>query len=365
MKLLYDVATSLIDRGLMPDPMIRSGIRKLLRNRLEKSVLAESAEDAMAAFLASMRGFEGIAPVPEKANAQHYEVPAAFYDACLGRQKKYSSCFYPNLKESLDEAEEVAFLQSADHAALQDGQHVLELGCGWGSWSLWMAKRYPKSKITGVSNSHSQRAYIMAQAAERGLTNLEIVTCDMNEFDPRDAASSRMPLHGFDRIVSIEMFEHMRNWEKLLGRVRSWLHDEGRFFAHVFAHRTHPYRFEDDKAEANNEAPRVKSHGNWMGEHFFSGGIMPSQDLFHQFSDVLTVEEDWWWDGRHYGRTSEHWLENLDRNQPAALEALQGTPNASPKVMLRRWRVFFMACAETFAYNQGREWGVVHVRMRK
>ena len=189
----------------------------------------------------------------------------------------------------------------------------------------------------------------MAQAAERGLTNLEIVTCDMNEFDPRDAASSRMPLHGFDRIVSIEMFEHMRNWEKLLGRVRSWLHDEGRFFAHVFAHRTHPYRFEDDKAEANNENPRVKSHGNWMGEHFFSGGIMPSQDLFHQFSDVLTVEEDWWWDGRHYGRTSEHWLENLDRNQalqgtPNALEALQGTPNASgPKglFMLRRWRVFW------------------------
>ena len=162
MKLLYDVATSLIDRGLMPDTMIRKGIRNLLRNRLKKSVLAEPPKDAMVDFLASMRGFEGIAPVPEKANAQHYEVPAAFYDACLGRQKKYSSCFYPNLNESLDEAEEVAFLQSADHASLQDGQHVLELGCGWGSWSLWMAKRYPNSKITGVSNSHSQRAYIMA-----------------------------------------------------------------------------------------------------------------------------------------------------------------------------------------------------------
>ena len=143
-----------------------------------------------------------------------------------------------------------------------------------------------------------------------------------------------MPLHGFDRIVSIEMFEHMRNWETLLGRVRSWLHDEGRFFAHVFAHRTHPYRFEDDKAEANNEAPQVKTHGNWMGEHFFSGGIMPSRDLFHQFSKELKVERDWWWDGRHYGRTSEHWLENLDRNRTEALKALQDTPGISPKVML-------------------------------
>jgi cyclopropane-fatty-acyl-phospholipid synthase len=365
MKLLYDIATSLIDRGLMPDPMIRKGIRILLRNRLKKSVLAEPAEHTMVDFLASMRAFEAIAPVPDKANAQHYEVPAAFYDACLGRQKKYSSCFYPNLKESLDEAEEVAFLQSADHASLQDGQHVLELGCGWGSWSLWMAKRFPNSKITGVSNSHSQRAYIMAQAAERGLTNLEIVTCDMNEFDPRTAASSRMPLHGFDRIVSIEMFEHMRNWEKLLGRVRTWLHDDGRFFAHVFAHQTHPYRFEDEQPEANKENPRVKSHGNWMGEHFFSGGIMPSRDLFHQFSDVLEVEQDWWWDGRHYGRTSEQWLENLDQNQSDAVKALENTPDVAPQVMFRRWRVFFMACAETFAYDQGREWGVVHVRMRK
>ena len=217
MKLLYEVATSLIDRGLMPDSMIRKGIRKLLQKRLAQSVRAEPAKDAMEGFLESMRGFEGIAPVPDKANAQHYEVPAAFYDACLGRQKKYSSCFYPNLNESLDEAEEAAFLQSAEHASLQNGQHVLELGCGWGSWSLWMAKRYPNSKITGVSNSHSQRAYIMGQAAERGLTNLEIVTCDMNEFDPRQAVSLRMPLRGFDRIVSIEMFEHMRNWEKLLG----------------------------------------------------------------------------------------------------------------------------------------------------
>ena len=365
MKLMYNIATSLIDRGLMPDPMIRKGIRKLLRNRLEKSVLAEPAEDAMVDFLESMRGFEAIAPVPEKANAQHYEVPAAFYDVCLGPQKKYSSCFYPNLKESLDEAEEIAFRQSADHASLEDGQHVLELGCGWGSWSLWMAMRYPNSKITGVSNSYSQRSYIMSQADERGLNNLEIVTCDMNEFDPRDVASSRMPLRGFDRIVSIEMFEHMRNWGKLLGRVRSWLHDDGRFFAHVFAHQTHPYRFEDDKTEPNNATPRVKSYGNWMGEHFFSGGIMPSRDLFHQFSELLEVEQDWWWDGRHYGRTSEHWLENLDRRQSDALAALRGIPDVSPKVMLRRWRVFFMACAETFAFENGNEWGVIHVRMRK
>ena len=365
MKLLYKIATSLIDRGLMPDSIIRKGIRKLLRNRLAQSVQAKTAEDAMSNFLNCMCGYEGIAPVPDKANAQHYEVPAPFYDACLGQQKKYSSCFYPKMDESLDQAEEIAFLQSADHALLEDGQHVLELGCGWGSWSLWMAKRYPNSKITGVSNSHSQREYIMGQAADRGLSNLEIVTCDMNDFDPKQSASSRMPLQGFDRIVSIEMFEHMRNWEKLLGRIRTWMHEDGRFFAHVFAHRTHPYQFEDDQPEAIKGNAKAKRHGNWMGEHFFSGGIMPSRNLFHQFHDQLKVEEDWWWDGRHYGRTSEQWLENLDRNQLGALQALKDTPDVSPKVMLRRWRVFFMACAETFAYDQGREWGVVHVRMRK
>ena len=365
MKFLYGIATTLIDLGLMPDSWIRGGIRKLLRKRLADSVQRESAEDSMRAFLKSMRGFNAIAPVPEKANAQHYEVPASFYNTCLGRQKKYSSCFYPHLNESLDDAEEIAFQVSAEHASLQDGQHVLELGCGWGSWSLWMAKRFPNSKITGVSNSHSQRSYIMSQAESRGLSNLEIVTCDMNEFDPKEVATSRTPLHGFDRIVSIEMFEHMRNWAQLLDRIRLWLHDDGFFFAHVFAHRTHPYRFEDDQPKAQSEQTQIKSYGNWMGQHFFSGGIMPSRNLFHQFSDILKVDQDWWWDGRHYGRTSEQWLENLDRNQSAALQTLQNTPDISPKVMLRRWRVFFMACAETFAFDQGREWGVVHVRMRK
>ncbi len=365
MKFLYELATWLIDRGLLPDRYIRKGIRKLLRSRLEHSVQNQTAAEAMRDFLNAMRKFDAIAPVPEKANAQHYEVPAAFYDSCLGKQKKYSSCYYPNLTESLNEAEEIAFVNSAEHAKLEDGQHVLELGCGWGSWSLWMAKHFPNSRFTGVSNSHSQREFIMAQAAEQQLSNLEIVTCDMNHFDPKQIVPERMPLHGFDRIVSIEMFEHMRNWEKLLSGVRSWLHDDGRFFAHVFAHRTHPYQFDDDQPEGNRQEYGRRGYGNWMGEHFFSGGIMPSRNLFHQFKDILRVEKDWWWDGRHYGRTSEHWLANLDQNKSLAVKALKGTPSVPPEVMFRRWRVFFLACAETFAFDEGKEWGVVHVRMQK
>ncbi len=360
MSILYALATKMIDHGLMPDRAIRMGIRKLLRKRLDSSVKSASSESAMGSFLDQMDKFEGIAPVPEKANEQHYEVPASFYDACLGSQKKYSSCFYPTLKESLDEAEEIAFQQSADHALLEDGQHVLELGCGWGSWSLWMASRFPNSRITGVSNSHSQRVHIMHLAADRGLQNLEIITCDMNDFDPRVATPDRAPLHGFDRVVSIEMFEHMRNWRRLLRRIREWLRDDGRFFAHVFAHRSHPYVFEN-----HHDSERSGGYGNWMGEHFFSGGIMPSRGLFHQFPDTLKVEDDWWWDGRHYARTSEQWLQNLDRHKRAAIKALPQASGVSAEVMLRRWRVFFMACAETFGFDQGNEWGVVHVRMRK
>ena len=360
MNILYELATTMIDRGLMPDCATRMGIRRLLRKRLQSSVQSAPRDTCMAAFLDQMDNFDGIAPVPEKANEQHYEVPASFYNACLGIQKKYSSCFYPTLEESLDEAEEAAFQHSANHALLQDGQHVLELGCGWGSWSLWMASRFPNSKITGVSNSNSQRGHIMAIADARQLQNLEIVTCDMNDFDPRVVRPDRTPLHGFDRVVSIEMFEHMRNWRRLLQRIREWLHDDGRFFAHVFAHRSHPYVFEN-----HHDSGQSGGYGNWMGEHFFSGGIMPSRDLFHQFPDTLKVEDDWWWDGRHYARTSEQWLQNLDQNKKAGINALPHTSGVSPEVMLRRWRVFFMACAETFGYDEGKQWGVVHVRMRK
>jgi len=238
------------------------------------------------------------------------------------------------------DAEAAALERSCEHAQLADGQRVLELGCGWGSLTLWMAERYPGSHITAVSNSASQREFIESRARERGLTNIRIVTADMNDFD----AGER-----FDRVVSIEMFEHMRNYDELLRRVSTWLAPDGRLFVHVFAHRSAPYAFETTGA------------ANWMGRHFFTGGIMPSLDLFDRFDDHLRVAKRWTWDGTHYEKTAEAWLENLDRRRRDAVAILERSANpASGERQFHRWRLFFMACAELFGYDAGREWLVGH-----
>jgi cyclopropane-fatty-acyl-phospholipid synthase len=278
----------------------------------------------------------------EDANAQHYEVPAEFYSLCLGPRKKYSSCFYNTGHESLAQAEDAMLTITCERAQLKDGQKVLELGCGWGSLSLWMAERYPQSKITAVSNSHSQRAFIEGVAGVRKLKNLTVITCDMNQFSSTET---------FDRVVSVEMFEHMRNWRELFYRVSTWLKSDGKLFFHIFVHKNYTYPFE------------TSGKDDWMGRHFFSGGIMPAFDLPVRFQDHLRVEEQWLVDGRHYGKTAEHWLQNLDTNRDHALKifAKNSHPNGdSPSVLVNRWRIFFMACAELWNFNQGREWFVGH-----
>jgi len=339
---LLSIGLGLADRGMLPDPVIRRGIRRLCGNRLE--TLAESNGEASREFARSMR--EGpIAPVPHAANEQHYEVPPDFYGLVLGPHRKYSGCHWPDGTTVLADAEASALEQTCERARLSDGQRILELGCGWGSLSLWMAERYPNASITAVSNSASQRNHIEQRALTRSLDNLRVITEDMNDF---------MIDERFDRVVSVEMFEHMRNYESLLARIASWLEDDGLLFVHVFCHREAPYEFE------------TSGPANWMGRHFFTGGIMPSEHLIDEFDHDMRTIERWRWDGTHYEKTAEAWLDNLDRNKDDAVDALaRSTGREEARRQFHRWRIFFMACAETFGFRGGAEWFVSHTLLEK
>ena len=334
-------ALAWVEQGRIPDVAIRRGIRTLLRARLAELQPGDPAAAAALTerFVAQMDGAD-VAPVPALANEQHYEVPAEFFAAVLGPHRKYSSCLFAPGCTTLEAAESAALAVSCERAGLADGQEVLELGCGWGSLSLWMAAHYPRSRITAVSNSHSQRAYIQSQAMARGLANLQVITCDMNEFAAQQS---------YDRIVSVEMFEHMRNWRVLFRRVAGWLKEDGKFFMHVFCHRAVPYAYED------------QGPGDWMSRHFFSGGMMPSDELPLRFQDELRLEARWRWDGRHYQRTANAWLANMDARRQVVWPILERAYGAGEvQRWWSRWRMFFMACAEMWGYDAGREWWVSH-----
>jgi len=329
------------EQGYVPDRVIRAGIRRLLKQRLDEIDAGdvEAAARRIEHFVAEMDA-SPVALVPELANEQHYEVPADFYALALGRRRKYSSCYWPDGVTSLDGAEEAALAMTCERAGLRDGLDVLELGCGWGSLTLWMAEHYPASHVTAVSNSHSQRAYILAQAAERGLRNVEVITEDMNRF-----ASARK----FDRVLSVEMFEHMRNYRALFERIHSWLEPGGRFFLHIFVHRAVPYAFVDS------------GPSDWMSRHFFSGGIMPSDELPLRFQEHLRLVQRWRWNGQHYEKTANAWLAAMDQRRAAVWPILEQTYGANAaRQWWMRWRIFFMACAEMFGYRRGQEWWVAH-----
>jgi cyclopropane-fatty-acyl-phospholipid synthase len=327
--------------GLLPDRFIRAGIRRLNRERLEEihaGDLAASVSE-LVAFVDTMRDSE-VAPVPDLANEQHYEVPADFFGLVMGDHRKYSSCFWNDDTRSLDEAEAEALLRTCRHAGIEDGMQVLDLGCGWGSLSLWIASRYPDCEVVSVSNSNSQREYIMAQASIRRLNNITVLTCDMNDFDID---------RRFDRIVSVEMFEHMRNYPELYRRISTWLKPGGLFFKHIFCHRSCAYAFVDN------------GPGDWMSRHFFSGGIMPSDDLPLRFQRDLQLKNQWRWDGTHYEKTANAWLVNIDAKKDDVMPVLIDTYGASDaNVWFGRWRIFFMACAELFGHANGTEWYVSH-----
>ncbi len=333
------LAINWVEQGLVPDAVIRSGIRRLCERRLREIAAGECEAGARAAesFVSAMDASE-IAPVPYLANEQHYEVPAEFLAIVLGPHRKYSSAWWAEGTVDLARAEARALEETCEHAGLADGQAILELGCGWGSLTLWMGERLPNAQITAVSNSQSQRAWILQEAGRRGLRNIDVITADMNVF-----ATERR----FDRIVSVEMFEHMRNWRMLFGRVRDWLLPGGRFLMHVFCHRSTPYAFVD------------AGPSDWMSRHFFSGGMMPSDDLALRFQDSLRFLKRWRWSGVHYQRTADAWLANLDADRAQALRVLAATyGEANATQWLQRWRIFFMACAEMFGYRDGQEWWV-------
>jgi cyclopropane-fatty-acyl-phospholipid synthase len=324
------------ERGWIPTPLLRVGIRSLLAQRLrDERVESQIRKERVLATMAA----GPIAMKTEKANEQHYEVPSRFYELVLGPQLKYSSGFYPTMTESLAAGEEAMLSLTAKHAELADGQRILELGCGWGSLSLWMARNFRDSQILSVSNSKTQREFILEKARAQGLANIEVVTADMNDF-----STSRL----FDRIVSVEMFEHMRNYRMLLERIRSWAAPGAKLFIHIFTHRDLLYFFEEEGTT------------NWMGRHFFSGGLMPSDDLLYAFHDLWRVELHERFNGAHYSRTCEQWLAQLDRHRLEATACLGGN---DPERQYYRWRLFFLACSELFAMRGGQEWGVSHYRL--
>ena len=337
----------LLERDLLPDAVIRFGIRRLLAERLrdERRGDVEAQQASLMRLVERLRE-SPVAIATREANEQHYEVPTAFFEQVLGPHLKYSSCYYRTGATSQGEAEAAMLGLTCERARLRDGEDILELGCGWGSLTLWMAAHYPGARITAVSNSRTQKDFIDARAAERGLRNVEVITCDANVLD--FPAGRR-----FDRVVSVEMFEHMRNYETLLRRIAGWMRPEATLFVHIFTHKELAYPFE---VTGSGDGP-----GDWMSKYFFTGGIMPSDDLLLYFQSDLQVREHWHVPGRHYQQTAEAWLTNMDRTRASILPLFESTyGRADARKWWVYWRVFFMSCAELWGYRGGEEWLVSH-----
>jgi cyclopropane-fatty-acyl-phospholipid synthase len=335
-------AINFAENGFLPYWLLRFGIRQRVSRKL--SIESSKSADQRDAFIETLRS-SAVAIDTDKANDQHYEVPTDFYRLALGNRLKYSSCYWPDGCETLDEAEDAALEQVGERAKLIDGQDVLDLGCGWGSFTLWAAARFPNSNFLSVSNSYSQAKHIREQAVLRNLNNVEVVTNDINDFSPG---------RQFDRIVSVEMLEHVRNYEEIFARISSWMKEDAHLFIHVFSHRKYAYAFDADN-------PR-----EWMAREFFTGGLMPSHDLLPSFDRHLRQDESWILDGTHYEKTANAWLENMNRNEEAVKELFnQSYGEDNSEQWMWRWRLFFLACAELFGYKGGSEWGVSHYRFSK
>jgi cyclopropane-fatty-acyl-phospholipid synthase len=337
---------ALIDAARLPDPILRASIRRLL-------VARRSADTPSPSALAEQLWSGPVTVAVDLANLQHYEVPSAFFELMLGSRLKYSSAWWPDGVEDLDAADEAMLQLTCQRAGLADGQDILELGCGWGSLTLWMAEHYPGARIVAVSNSATQRRFILERAAARGLSNVMVLTADVGLLGTTEHVDIVGP-ERFDRVISVEMFEHVRNHRELGRRIARWLRPGGELFVHVFAHRDRPYLFE------------VGGTGDWMARHFFTGGMMPSEEWIPDAIDALDHRQTWRFDGRHYTRTLEAWRLRLEQQREAAIAVLsEGVPLAEGERRYHRWRTFLIACEELFAARRGREWGVVHHRLSR
>ena len=323
----------LAERGLVPLPGLRMGVRGLVRQRLRDATTGPDV-----ATFAAMLAESPLALAPDKANEQHYEVPSKFFELALGPRLKYSGAYWPPGVSTLEEAETAMLERTCDRAQLDDGQDILELGCGWGSLTLYMAEAFPNSRITAVSNSAPQRRFIEARAPK----NVRVITADMNDLSLAQS---------FDRVVSVEMFEHMRNYRELLRRVHGWLRPDGRLFVHIFCHKKYAYPYDSEGSD------------NWMGRYFFTGGIMPSFDFFSHFEEDFAVEVDWQLDGTHYARTARAWRENIERQRGEVIAVFRGSYGGDAERWFQRWRLFFLACEELFGFREGSEWIVGHYRL--
>ncbi len=336
------ISLKLAEKGLIPDFLIRYGIRKRLGRKLRQ----ESDKNRSLEVFAERLHTQPIAIATDEANEQHYEVPSEYFHMVLGPYLKYSSTYWPEGIENLDASEEAMLKLTAERAQIEDGQRILDLGCGWGSFSLWAARHYPQCRFLAVSNSNGQGDFIRVRAAELGLNNIEHRTADMNTFEPGES---------FDRVVSVEMFEHMKNWAELLRRISTWLNKEGKLFVHIFSHAKFAYPYEVEEGG-----------GDWMARYFFTGGMMPSHDLIHQFRNHLTVEEDWHVPGNHYARTLETWLKRHDAKRAEIMKLFrEDYGEISARLWFNRWRLFYLACAELFNFNGGNEWSVSHYRLKR
>ena len=331
----------LLEKNLLPDRLIRNGIRRLLAQRIRD----ETARYDRALYVADLKT-RPLAEQMAAANEQHYEVPTPFYQFCLGKRLKYSGCLYPTGRETLNQAEELMLAAYAERAQIVDGQTILELGCGWGSLCLYNAEKFPHSQITAISNSRTQKEYIDAEAKRRGLTNLTIVTCDINVFDPAPGQ--------FDRVVSVEMFEHLKNYQRLFANIARWLKPGGLLFTHIFTHSRFSYHLV------------ARDSTDWMSRYFFTGGQFPAHDLFMQFQDDLKLVQDWKVNGRHYQQTAEHWLQNMDAHRAEIMPIFVQTYGADQATKWwAYWRIFYLSCAELWGYRGGQEWLVSHYLFRK
>lgn len=334
------------ENGTLPDFMIEFGIKKLCNERLKwaSKIGPEKLQNHHQEWVEKLKD-SPIALVPEKANEQHYEVPPLFFELSLGRHLKYSCGYWDDSIDNLDDSEKIMLKKTMKRADLKDGINILELGCGWGSLTFSMAHKYPNSKITAVSNSNDQRKYIENKCKMNNIDNINVITCDMNDFDINQK---------FDRVVSIEMFEHMRNYKILLNKISSFLNDNGKLFVHIFSHNSMVYPYEDN------------GPGDWMAREFFSGGLMPSHNLLLNFQDDLKIEKQWKLSGTHYSKTSYAWLKQMDINKSKIMPIFEDTyGKKNAKMWFQRWRIFYLSCAVMFGMKNGSEWGVSHYRFKK